>query len=226
MIIKTLWQPTTDDAYGNSLGTTRTKDGVLSTDNLSWARNWAKVRGLCKQLQLEADAHIYRWIRDHSVSVHAWDLTGSSGIPVLLFGDITQFTVFFDVKDIDKTDRSDIANEPDGALLKDHYKALHCIACMPRLTKLTVRWRADTKHCIKDWKLRDLQSGLFEDIFEVLYCCSPTGMESLKSVTFVGFDADIENRDELCKIVWREAEEQLRAVKVSFVGSAIMEYVV
>ena len=226
MIMKELSQPTSSDVYGCSLGTTRSKDGVVSTENLSWALHWTRLRAVCRQLKLEADAHICRWVNLHEISVHAWDLTGSLDMPLALFAQVTRLTVFFDVMDICKGDIDLEPTEVNFALLQDYYKALHFIAMMPRLSSLTIRWRADTKDAMDDDLIGDLQFILLPDIFQALYTCSPTYMECLESITFVGFDTELWNIrgiEELCETVG--APEQLQAVEVIFVGCAKAEYV-
>jgi len=223
MVMEELWQPTASDAYGCSLGTTR-KDGLISTENSIWVVTWAKVRGTCTQLRMEADAHIVRWVRCHDISVHAWDLTGTLDMPMALFAQITRLTVFFDVMDMIKADIDLEPTKINFPLLQNYYKALHSLAMMPRLTSLTIRWRADSADSITDDIIKDLQHILVPDVFQTLCNCSPTDMECLESVFLVGFDPEVLEIDELCD--WVRADEKLRALKISFIGSAKAEYVV
>ena len=232
MIMEALSRPIKSDAYGNSLGTTRSKDGLLSTENLSWAFHWVRLRGVCRLLKLEADAHIRPWVQCHNVSVHAWDLTGSSDIPSLLFAEVTRLTVFFDLNDMLEADKFISFPEPNRALLMDFFKAVHFIAIMSRLKSLTIRWRCDSKDTITEEMLDHIQYNVFDDLFCVLYNCSPTKMACLESVTFIGWDPDVLTRDELCdnnrrlgEMVGR-AVEQLRILPIFFVGRATVEYVV
>jgi len=168
MIMEELSQPKTSDAYGNSLGTTRTKEGQLSAENLSWVLHWTRLRGVCRQLKLEADAHICRWVQSHDISVHAWDLTGTSDVPVALFAKVTRLTVFFDVLDIDKGDEEQEPEEVNIALLQDYKKALHFLALMPQLKSLTIRWRADSNDAVTGDSIDELQNRLIPDIFQTL----------------------------------------------------------
>lgn len=225
MAMGELSQPPSGDAYGNSLGTTRTKDGRLSIESFAWFMYWTRLRGVCRQLKLEVDAHICGWVRTRDISVHAWDLAGTLDVPIPLFAHVTRLTVLFDVLDIDKGDTYQEPEVISLPLWKNYKKALHFLALMSRLTALTIRWRADLNDAINDDTMYDLRSVLIPDVYLTLYNCSPTDMQCLETITSVGFE-DPENAiyDELCDMV--KAEEKMRALKVFYIGRRTMEYVV